>query len=72
MARLGVIASMQPTHATSDMPWAGDRIGSRRLEGAYAWRPSDGVRTTGEVLAHVASERDRAQAALREEMAARM
>ncbi len=38
MARLGIIASMQPTHATSDMPWAGERIGDRRLEGAYAWR----------------------------------
>ncbi len=38
MARLGVIASMQPTHATSDMPWAGDRVGPRRLAGAYAWR----------------------------------
>ena len=38
MARLGIIASMQPTHATSDMPWAGDRVGPRRLAGAYAWR----------------------------------
>jgi predicted amidohydrolase YtcJ len=38
MARLGIIASMQPTHATSDMPWAGDRLGPRRLQGAYAWR----------------------------------
>ncbi len=38
LARLGIIASMQPTHATSDMPWAGDRVGHRRLEGAYAWR----------------------------------
>ena len=38
MARLGIIASMQPTHATSDMPWAGDRVGQRRLAGAYAWR----------------------------------
>ena len=38
MARLGIIASMQPTHATSDMPWARDRVGPRRLEGAYAWR----------------------------------
>lgn len=38
MAKLGIIASMQPTHATSDMPWAGDRVGERRLEGAYAWR----------------------------------
>ena len=38
MARLGIIASMQPTHATSDMPWAGDRVGQARLAGAYAWR----------------------------------
>lgn len=38
MARLGIIASMQPTHATSDMPWAGDRLGEGRLERAYAWR----------------------------------
>ncbi len=38
MAGLGVIASMQPTHATSDMPWAGERVGDRRLDGAYAWR----------------------------------
>jgi hypothetical protein len=38
MARLGVIASMQPTHATSDMPWAQRRVGARRIQGAYAWR----------------------------------
>jgi predicted amidohydrolase YtcJ len=38
MARLGVIASMQPTHATSDMPWAEDRVGPRRIRGAYAWQ----------------------------------
>ena len=38
MARLGIIASMQPTHATSDMPWADERIGEGRLERAYAWR----------------------------------
>lgn len=38
MARLGIIASMQPTHATSDMPWAADRLGERRLAGGYAWR----------------------------------
>jgi predicted amidohydrolase YtcJ len=37
-ASLGVIASMQPTHATSDMPWVQDRIGEQRVEGAYAWR----------------------------------
>ena len=38
-ARLGVIASMQPTHATSDMPWAAVRLGDARIEeGAYVWR----------------------------------
>lgn len=37
-AALGVIASMQPTHATSDMPWAQARIGAERLRGAYAWQ----------------------------------
>ncbi|WP_456425991.1 amidohydrolase [Rhodocaloribacter sp.] len=37
-ARLGVIASMQPTHATSDMYWAEDRLGPERVRGAYAWR----------------------------------
>ena len=36
--RLGVIPSMQPTHSTSDMYWAEDRIGSERIKGAYAWR----------------------------------
>lgn len=37
-AALGVLASMQPTHATSDMPWAPTRLGPNRLAGAYAWR----------------------------------
>ena len=36
--REGVIASMQPTHATSDMPWAEARVGPARIRGAYAWR----------------------------------
>jgi hypothetical protein len=35
---LGVLASMQPTHATSDMPWAEARVGPARIRGAYAWR----------------------------------
>lgn len=35
---LGIIASMQPTHATSDMYWAEDRVGANRVQGAYAWR----------------------------------
>ena len=38
MKKLGVIASMQPTHATSDMPWAEARLGPERIQGAYAWR----------------------------------
>ncbi len=38
VARDGIIASMQPTHATSDMPWAEDRLGPERIKGAYAWR----------------------------------
>jgi predicted amidohydrolase YtcJ len=37
-AELGVVASMQPAHATSDMPWAEKRVGRGRLAGAYAWR----------------------------------
>ena len=37
-AELGVIAAMQPTHATSDMNMAEDRIGSQRIQGGYAWR----------------------------------
>jgi len=37
-APMGVVASMQPTHATSDMPWAAVRVGEARLAGAYAWR----------------------------------
>ena len=38
-ASLNVIASMQPTHATSDMPWVPARIGRERTEeGAYVWR----------------------------------
>lgn len=38
MAALGLVASMQPTHATSDMSWAEARVGKERLAGAYAWR----------------------------------
>jgi len=36
--QLNLIASMQPTHATSDKNMALDRIGAERLKGAYAWR----------------------------------
>ncbi|GAA5874352.1 hypothetical protein JCM1840_001357 [Sporobolomyces johnsonii] len=38
MGRLGVVASFQPTHATSDMGYAEQRLGSERIKGAYAWR----------------------------------
>jgi predicted amidohydrolase YtcJ len=38
-AKLNVIASMQSTHATSDMPWVPTRIGAERTqEGAYVWQ----------------------------------
>lgn len=37
-AQLGVIPSMQASHQTSDMYWAGKRLGPERLLGAYAWR----------------------------------
>ncbi len=37
-AALDVIASVQPTHATSDMNMASDRLGESRLAGAYAWK----------------------------------
>lgn len=37
-AEADIIAAMQPTHATSDMYWAEDRVGANRLDGAYAWR----------------------------------
>lgn len=47
-AELGVIASMQPTHATSDMRWAQARLGEDRLAGAYAWRR---MKESGAVLA---------------------
>jgi predicted amidohydrolase YtcJ len=36
--RYSVLASMQATHATSDMPWAEARLGPERVKGAYAWR----------------------------------
>ncbi len=36
-AELGIIASMQPTHAISDKRWAESRLGEYRILGAYAW-----------------------------------
>ncbi|MEZ4387754.1 MAG: amidohydrolase family protein [Candidatus Krumholzibacteriia bacterium] len=44
---LGVIASMQPVHCTSDMDWVPLRLGPDRLAGAYAWRS---LLATGAVL----------------------
>ncbi len=35
---LGVLASVQPLHATSDMGWVESRLGPDRLNGAYAWK----------------------------------
>jgi predicted amidohydrolase YtcJ len=48
-AQLGVIASVQPTHATSDMNMAEDRVGADRIQGAYAWRKllASGARLAG-------------------------
>lgn len=37
-ASLGVIASVQPTHCTSDMPWAPQRLGPSRIPWAYRWK----------------------------------
>jgi predicted amidohydrolase YtcJ len=36
-AKLNVIASMQPSHQTTDMRWAEQRLGPERVNGAYAW-----------------------------------
>ncbi len=47
-AKYGIIASFQPTHATSDMPWAEARLGPERTRFAYAWKS---VLNTG---AHIA------------------
>jgi len=33
-----ILPSVQPTHATSDMYWAEDRVGSTRIKGAYAYK----------------------------------
>jgi predicted amidohydrolase YtcJ len=46
---LGIIASIQPSHATSDKNMAGERLGVERMGGAYAWRTlvKDGTRLAG-------------------------
>ena len=33
-----IVPSIQPTHATSDMYWAKDRVGEKRIKGAYAYQ----------------------------------
>jgi predicted amidohydrolase YtcJ len=37
-AALGIVASMQPVHCTSDLDWVEARLGSDRGAGGYAWR----------------------------------
>ncbi|MEZ5401038.1 MAG: amidohydrolase [Bryobacteraceae bacterium] len=37
-AKFSIVASMQSTHATSDMRWAEERLGPKRIAGAYAWQ----------------------------------
>ncbi|MEL6829778.1 MAG: amidohydrolase [Pseudomonadota bacterium] len=37
VADVGLVASMQPSHAIGDLKFAPDRLGFRRLRGAYAW-----------------------------------
>lgn len=46
---LNIVASIQPTHATSDMNMAGTRLGEDRLAAAYAWRQlmESGARLAG-------------------------
>jgi predicted amidohydrolase YtcJ len=46
---LGVIPSMQATHATSDKNMALARLGAERLQGAYAWR---NILATGSIIAN--------------------
>jgi len=36
--KMGIIPSVQPTHATSDMYWAEERLGEERVTGAYAYK----------------------------------
>jgi predicted amidohydrolase YtcJ len=48
IARAGIIASMQPTHQTSDRTMAEARLGAARLAGAYAWKT---IAATGAHLA---------------------
>ncbi len=36
--KYSIVPSVQPTHGTSDMSWAGDRLGPQRVKGAYAYK----------------------------------
>lgn len=47
-AKLGVIPSMQPSHAIGDLHFAGSRLGEKRLAGAYAWQT---FRKSGSIIA---------------------
>lgn len=47
-AKLGVIASMEPSHAIGDLHFAPARLGDARLDGAYAWR---GLLDSGAIIA---------------------
>jgi predicted amidohydrolase YtcJ len=48
LSELGLIASMQPSHAIGDLHFAPQRLGAQRLSGAYAWRD---IIESGAVLA---------------------
>jgi predicted amidohydrolase YtcJ len=37
-AEFSIVPSIQPTHCTSDMPWAEERLGPERIKGAYAYQ----------------------------------
>ena len=43
-----ILPSVQPTHATSDMYWAGERLGEERIHGAYAFK--DMLRINGRIV----------------------
>ena len=46
LGAMGIVASMEPGHAVEDSPWAEERVGPERIQGAYAWRTmrQNGVR----------------------------
>lgn len=49
LAELRIIASMQASHALSDIGWVPARLGARRIARAYAWRP---ILDAGAILAN--------------------